>query len=210
MRPPFLRWVLGLVLLLAGAALLYRLRSVLLLFVLALFLTYLIEPLVAALERRGAPRDAAVLSVFLAAAILVAGGIAIVLPALAGEIEGAIGALPGYLRRLGTATARIGEIYRRLHLPANLRTMVDRLTAQGTARLERFLGSAFAALLGLLPGSLSLLLVPVIAYAVAADKMRGTLDNLKVWLQSNNAAVMSVLLLVMGAVVLGKGFGGLF
>ncbi|CAG7590478.1 GAP family protein [Rhodococcus opacus] len=56
----------------------------------------------------------------------------------------------------------------------------------------------------------STVLVPVIAYAVAADKMRGTLDNLKVWLQANNAAVMSVLLLVMGAVVLGKGFGGLF
>jgi hypothetical protein len=50
----------------------------------------------------------------------------------------------------------------------------------------------------------------VVAYAVAADKMRGTLDNLKVWLQANNAAVMSVLLLVMGAVVLGKGLGGAF
>ncbi|MCQ4121734.1 GAP family protein [Rhodococcus tibetensis] len=56
----------------------------------------------------------------------------------------------------------------------------------------------------------STVLVPVVAYAVAADKMRGTLDNLKVWLQANNAAVMSVLLLVMGAVVLGKGLGGAF
>ncbi|AWK70717.1 hypothetical protein CBI38_03160 [Rhodococcus oxybenzonivorans] len=56
----------------------------------------------------------------------------------------------------------------------------------------------------------STVIVPVVAYAVAADKMHGTLDNLKVWLQANNAAVMSVLLLVMGAVVLGKGFGGAF
>ena len=56
----------------------------------------------------------------------------------------------------------------------------------------------------------STVLVPVVAYAVAADRMRGTLDSLKVWLQANNAAVMSVLLLVMGAVVLGKGLGGLF
>ncbi|MEV0947335.1 GAP family protein [Rhodococcus sp. NPDC049939] len=51
-------------------------------------------------------------------------------------------------------------------------------------------------------------LIPVIGYAVAGDRMRGPLDNLKVWLQANNAAVMSVLLLVIGAVVLGRGVGG--
>ncbi|WP_070379873.1 GAP family protein [Rhodococcus sp. WMMA185] len=51
-------------------------------------------------------------------------------------------------------------------------------------------------------------LIPVIGYAIAADRMRAPLDNLKVWLQANNAAVMSVLLLVIGAVVLGRGIGG--
>lgn len=51
--------------------------------------------------------------------------------------------------------------------------------------------------------------VPVIAYAVAAERMRGPLDRLKVWLQSENATVMSVLLLVIAAVMVGKGLGGL-
>ncbi|GAA4905925.1 Sap-like sulfolipid-1-addressing protein [Stackebrandtia albiflava] len=50
---------------------------------------------------------------------------------------------------------------------------------------------------------------PVLGYAVAADRLRGALDRLKVWLSANNAAVMSVLLLVIGAVLLGKGIGGL-
>ena len=50
--------------------------------------------------------------------------------------------------------------------------------------------------------------VPVIAYAVARDRMRKPLDELKVWLQANNATVMAVLLLVMGVVVIGKGIGG--
>jgi hypothetical protein len=51
--------------------------------------------------------------------------------------------------------------------------------------------------------------VPVIAYLVAAERMRTPLDDLKVWLEHNNAAVMSVLLLVIGVAVLGKGIGGI-
>jgi len=51
--------------------------------------------------------------------------------------------------------------------------------------------------------------VPVIAYLVAAEKMRGPLDRLKAWLEDNNAAVMGVLILVLGAVLLGKGISGL-
>lgn len=51
--------------------------------------------------------------------------------------------------------------------------------------------------------------IPVIGYAVAADRMRGPLDELKAWLEANNATVMAVLLLVIGFVVFGKGLGGL-
>ena len=51
--------------------------------------------------------------------------------------------------------------------------------------------------------------IPVIAYLVAAEKMRGPLDRLKAWLETNNAAVMGMLILVLGTVLLGKGIGGL-
>jgi threonine/homoserine/homoserine lactone efflux protein len=51
--------------------------------------------------------------------------------------------------------------------------------------------------------------VPVLAYAAARDRLRGPLDELKEWLQTHNAAVMSVLLLVIGTVLIGKGIGGL-
>ena len=51
--------------------------------------------------------------------------------------------------------------------------------------------------------------VPVIGYLVAAERMRGPLDSLKKWLQDNNATVMAVLILVIGAVLIGKGIGGL-
>lgn len=52
-------------------------------------------------------------------------------------------------------------------------------------------------------------LVPVLGYLVAADGMSGALASLKNWLLANNHAVMATLLLVMGAVVIGKGLRGL-
>lgn len=48
---------------------------------------------------------------------------------------------------------------------------------------------------------------PVIAYLVAADRLRPVLTSLRVWLLANNATVMAVLLLVIGVVTVGKGIG---
>ena len=46
---------------------------------------------------------------------------------------------------------------------------------------------------------------PVIAYLLAADRMRGPLESLHRWLTHNNATIMAVLLLVIGVVIIGKG-----
>ncbi|WP_285115117.1 GAP family protein [Leifsonia sp. fls2-241-R2A-40a] len=49
--------------------------------------------------------------------------------------------------------------------------------------------------------------IPVIGYLVAADRMRAPLNALRGWLVAHNAAVMAVLLLVIGVVMIGKGIG---
>jgi len=51
--------------------------------------------------------------------------------------------------------------------------------------------------------------IPVVAYLAAAERMRAPLDDLKGWLQHNNATVMAVLLLVIGVAILGKGITAL-
>ncbi|PVY30134.1 GAP family protein [Williamsia muralis] len=51
--------------------------------------------------------------------------------------------------------------------------------------------------------------IPVLAYHLAADRLREPLAHLKEWLQANNTTVMSVLILVIGVVLFGKGLGGL-
>ncbi|MET1060739.1 MAG: GAP family protein [Nocardioides sp.] len=55
----------------------------------------------------------------------------------------------------------------------------------------------------------SSVVVPVLAFLLAHDRMQEPLDDMRRWLTANNATVMSVLLLVIGVAILGKGLGGL-
>ncbi len=51
--------------------------------------------------------------------------------------------------------------------------------------------------------------IPVVGYLLAGQKMRPTLDRMKVWLQTNNAGMMAVLILILSAVLIGKGIEAL-
>ncbi len=51
--------------------------------------------------------------------------------------------------------------------------------------------------------------IPVIAVAVGGDRVAPALGAARTWLVRNNAIVMAVVLLVIGAMVLGSGISGL-
>jgi threonine/homoserine/homoserine lactone efflux protein len=51
---------------------------------------------------------------------------------------------------------------------------------------------------------------PVVYYLVAGDRAERTLTAMKAWLTANNATVMTVVLVVLGAKVLGDGLGVVF
>jgi threonine/homoserine/homoserine lactone efflux protein len=50
---------------------------------------------------------------------------------------------------------------------------------------------------------------PVLAYAVAHERLQHSLNELRRWLVGNNAVIMAVLLLFVGVSRIGKGIGGL-
>lgn len=54
----------------------------------------------------------------------------------------------------------------------------------------------------------STVIVPVVLYRILGAKAQPLLSSLNTWLQQNNATVMTVLLLVIGVVLIGKGIGG--
>jgi hypothetical protein len=68
--------------------------------------------------------------------------------------------------------------------------------------------SAVAVLVFTLIGAVGVA-IPTLGYLFMGERIQPSLDRAKEWLASNNAIVMSVLLLVIGATLLGKGLSSL-
>lgn len=91
--------------------------------------------------------------------------------------------------------------------PKNLLLCVSAGLVIGTGGLGT--GEAVVTLVVFTVIAASSVLIPVVGYALAAQRLRQPLDTLKQWLQANNHQVMAIVLLIMGAAVIGKGLGGL-
>ncbi|MCX2965839.1 GAP family protein [Gordonia aquimaris] len=91
--------------------------------------------------------------------------------------------------------------------PKNLVLCASAGVTIGSASLAWGADAALVAIFTVLAATT--VVVPVVAYQFAADHLRDPMDRLKVWLEANNATVMGVLILVMGAVLIGKGISGL-
>jgi Mn2+/Fe2+ NRAMP family transporter len=91
--------------------------------------------------------------------------------------------------------------------PKNLILIVG--AATGVAQLGLETTDAVVTLIVfVLVASLSVL-APVAYFFTGGEKAKQSLDELKAWLGANNAAVMTVLLLVFGVVLISKGLGPL-
>jgi len=51
------------------------------------------------------------------------------------------------------------------------------------------------------------IVIPVIGYLIAGDRIQSSLDNTKEWMVHNNTAVMSVLFLIFGVILVGDAVG---
>ncbi|PRY67248.1 Sap-like sulfolipid-1-addressing protein [Glaciihabitans tibetensis] len=115
-------------------------------------------------------------------------------------------ALPRWMSAIATMTVArglaLGFVLAAVN-PKNLLLSASAGIAIGTAGLST--GYEFLSIAVFAVAAASTVAVPVIAYFAAASRMRGPLENLRVWLERNNHTVMSVLLLVIGVVVIGQG-----
>jgi threonine/homoserine/homoserine lactone efflux protein len=87
--------------------------------------------------------------------------------------------------------------------PKNLGLTIAAAASIGSAGLS---GSDEAVAIGVfvLISSITII-VPVVGYLIAGDRARPLLDTMKEWLMQNNATVMTILFVVLGAKVLGDG-----
>jgi threonine/homoserine/homoserine lactone efflux protein len=115
-------------------------------------------------------------------------------------------ALPKWMQaidRIGFATAfGLGFLLSAIN-PKNLLMAAAAGVAIGSAALGT--GDVIVVVAVFTVVAASTVLVPVVAYLIAAERLRAPLDALRGWLARENAVIMAVLLLVIGVSLIGKG-----
>lgn len=117
-------------------------------------------------------------------------------------------ALPKWMKAIDTITfiaaAGLGFLLSALN-PKNLIMAAGAGVDIGAAGLSAGSSALVIAVFTLIAAST--VLVPVIGYLIAADRLGAPLDALRGWLAAENAVIMAVLLLVIGVSMIGKGIG---
>lgn len=113
---------------------------------------------------------------------------------------------PGWMKKIATVTpARAAAMGAALVVvrPDVVLICVPAGLAIGTAGLGiegDWLAAAFFVIV-----AASTVAIPTLAYAIAGDRLDDTMRRLKDWMEKNNAALMAVIMVVIGAMVLHNG-----
>ncbi|QDQ98583.1 GAP family protein [Tomitella fengzijianii] len=91
--------------------------------------------------------------------------------------------------------------------PKNLLLCIAAGIAVGSAGIG--LGPSIVALAVFTVLAAASVVVPVLGFLLAADRLRRPLDRFREWIQASSAQVTFALLLVFGTLLIGKGIGGL-
>jgi predicted PurR-regulated permease PerM len=100
-------------------------------FVVGLLLAYLLDPLVERFARVGVPRWLAVLLVYAITVAVVASAVAIAIPPLVQQIATFTTELPDIVKLIQYQLNHLNELYDRIGLPTELRTIADSFVAAG-------------------------------------------------------------------------------
>jgi len=166
--------VLALLMIAVVAALLWTARGALPAFFIGLALAFVLDPAITFMSRRGVPRWAAVIIMYVAVVAIIWGLIAYALPPISRQTREFIDALP----ELGAAfydwELRVLRWYEGLPLPAELRQLLDdqvRASGQAIADLLRqLLAPTINALVRAATFVLGLIIVPVWLFFVLKDR----------------------------------------
>lgn len=145
-------------------------KGVLTPFIFAFFLAYAINPLVEFLQKKGARRGWAILTVYFILFIVTALVIGIIIPRLIRDLTGLIQKMPLILQELKGLQERFNEVYESWRLPFNIKMVIDGLVDRGGLVLRNSLVRIAQSMVNLFSQSLFLLLlVPLMAYYISRD-----------------------------------------
>ncbi|MCK8818096.1 AI-2E family transporter [Natroniella sulfidigena] len=148
---------------------LYRVRVILLPFVLAILLAYLINPIINKLIDKNLPRLGALIFIFGVVGTVLGLTGAIVVPALIEELEVLTYKLPIYIQRLQEIIDRINMRYEQFNLPPTINLLLIRVVDRLEEISLQFIERTSQTIIGLVSRMLSLLLAPVLSFYILKD-----------------------------------------
>lgn len=161
---------------------LYLSRAIISPFILAFFLAYAINPLVEWLQKKGARREYAIITVYFTLVLAMAVILGIILPRLVEDMTQVLDRLPQIYQEFETWGERFSRFYWKL--PINLKP----IAAQVIERMEILLRNSIIQLaettVNLLSKAILFILVPVLAYYFSRDYPR-LKERSYAWLREN-------------------------
>ena len=153
----------------AVAYFLYLLRGLFFSFVLAVLLSYLINPLVGAISKRGAPRVAAILWAYLALFLVMAGFLMYGFPLIIDQLNMLVEEIPQYTIQAQEITQSIQDRYSHIGMPDGMKQVFDeRIRWLEETMLER-VGNILASIVGLVGCIFKIILAPVLSFYILKD-----------------------------------------
>lgn len=174
------RWALLVLMPVILVYFLWSVRAVLLPFVLAALLAYVLAPLVTLLEKRGLSRTMSIVVVY--TTLLGAGAVTVIFgyPRLIRELNGLTQAVPMYSSKVQEIILRLQNQYSSFDLPESVRIVFDQRLAGAEDIVLRVIHQSVNLLVSLCSQVLSFLLAPVLAFYILKDQdsIRSGLESL--------------------------------
>lgn len=147
----------------------FLVRGIVVSFILAGVLAYLLNPMVDRLERRGTNRSWAILIVYAAVAIIATAAALYVIPRMVGQMNNLVVTIPTYTEQVQKISQDIELRYAKAGLPMEVREIIDDRINFVEQRLLLLVSRAVSAIIGSLEHLFSLLLAPVLAFYLLRD-----------------------------------------
>ncbi|TVQ84445.1 MAG: AI-2E family transporter [Chromatiaceae bacterium] len=136
----------------------------------SIVIAYLLEGLVNVLERRGLPRLASVLIVFLIFMLFVLSLLLGVLPLLSRQITDLVQQLPSMVARGQLALMGLPESYPELITPAQIAEIIDAIRREIAKLAQQLLSLSLASLVGIITLVVYVFLMPLLVFFFLKDK----------------------------------------
>lgn len=147
----------------------YLVRGLLFSFILAVIITYLLNPVVSAVDRRGSSRAAGILITYLALFFVIAGVFLYVVPRIVEQLSRLSQYIPIYTNQAHEVIRSIQSRYTSLEIPEEMRQIIDERIYWLEEHMLETVRKTIAALIGIAGCFFKILLAPILAFYLLKD-----------------------------------------